>query len=150
VPSATIHARFAATATRLIDKHGRALTLISQTRSGPKYNPTITNTSSAVFGVQTQSVASEIDGDLVKSTDTRFLIDSAVPIAVDMRLNDGLSVNHSVVSVDELKPGMTSILYRIYVRGGGVIESVVDALTVDSTSYTADSGLITVDATTGS
>jgi hypothetical protein len=149
VPSATIHARFAAAATRLIDKHGRALTLVSQSRSGPRFNPTITITSTAVFGVQTQSVASEVDGDLVKSTDTRFLIDSAVPIAVEMRLNDGLSVNHSVVSVDELKPGMTSILYRIYVRGGGVNESLIDVLRVDSTSYTADSASVTADATIG-
>ena len=149
MPSATIHSRFAAAATRLIDKHGRALTLVSQSRSGPRFNPTITITSTAVFGVQTQSVASEVDGDLVKSTDTRFLIDSAVPIAVDMRLNDGLSVNHSVVSVDELKPGMTSILYRIYVRGGGVIEHIFSALTVDSNTVTVDSAVITADATIG-
>lgn len=145
MPSATVHSRFAATAARLIDKHGRLMVLVRQTQTGTEWNPTIEERLAAVVGVQTQYTAAEINGDLVRSDDKRYLIDSAIPIRNDMRIRDvgpdfvlgntplgqwvagadafGVAdyptegvADFSIVNVEALRPGNTTILYRVQAR----------------------------------
>lgn len=110
-----VHARFAATATRLIARHGRTMQLLTETASGPDYNPTITTTSEDIKAVQTRFESSEVDGELVKSNDIALLVDSTVPISNEMRAQDGSTV-YSVAPVLEVKPGTTSILYKLRAR----------------------------------
>ena len=150
MPSATVHARFAALAVRLIAKHGRALSLVTTTATGDIYNPTNSETTTAIVGVETRFDSHEINGDLVRHDDKLFLIDSVVTIEVDMRINDGLYVGQSIVSVVQIKPGMTSVIYKVQLRGGGVNPVTVNpfAVTMDSTTaFTMDNTVLTMDMT---
>ena len=115
MPSATVHTRFAALAVRLIAKHGRALSLVTTTNSGTAYDPTTSESTVGIVGVQTQFKADEIGGDLVRDDDKLFLVDSAIPITTAMRIVDD-SVSYSIKSSRVVHPGMTSILYKVQAR----------------------------------
>ncbi len=114
MPSATIHNRFAALATRMIDKHGRNASLVSMTETGDAWNPVQAEVLAPVVIVQTQFSAMEVDGDLVRSSDKRYLMDSSVVPTSDMRLRDG--VDYSIMNVDEIKPGTLGVLYKVQAR----------------------------------
>lgn len=115
VPSASVHSRFVATATRLINKHGRNASLVSVSSTGSAYNPEQTETATSVVIVQTKFTLSEIDGELVKSGDLRFLMDSSVAPANDMHIDDN-GTRYQVINVQEIKPGQASVLYKVQVR----------------------------------
>lgn len=151
MPSASVHARAAKTATRLIAKNGRTLFLLSKhstTTEAPAskpWNSGGTNTfksAAAIIGVQRSFKSHEVDGDLVRSADKEFLIDSRIRIDTSMRIEDhglGLGllplnewragidafgvegrtlvpIKYSIVAVNEVKPGQTSIMYKVQVR----------------------------------
>jgi len=104
VPSATIHARAAATATRLIDRHGRALILRKKfitDAENPAAKPwntranglTTYERAAAVIGVQTHFKSGDVGGDLTREAMKVFLIDSRLQIDMTMRIEDyGLGV----------------------------------------------------------
>lgn len=110
------HVRGAATATRLIAKHGRAMSLVTiNDDAEPWEDVSGTETTQAVTGVQTSFTAQEVDGNLVKADDKKMLIDSTVTPTTAMRLQDG-STDYSIIAVEEVKPGDIAILYKLQVR----------------------------------
>lgn len=116
MPSLTVHDRFVSTATRLIDRHGRDAALVSMERTGgDPWAPTLEEVVTPVVLVQTQLRASEVDGELIQVNDVRFLLDSSVEPTTDMRLRDG-DVDYSIVDVDPVKPGTTTIIYKVQAR----------------------------------
>ncbi len=143
MPSDSIHSRFADLATRLIDKHGRTMILVRINDEGSTpWNPTQTEQYRDIVGVQSKFTSSEIDGELIRSTDKLFLIDTKAKITTAMRIRDygpgvdliplgeweagidGFGVpgdtqvqyDYSIVNIEEVKPGNTSILYKVQVR----------------------------------
>lgn len=110
------HIRLAATATRLIKKHGRALVLESTTSTGPAYDPTNTDVEVEIVGVQSQFKANEIDGDLIQRNDRQYLIDSNVELKADMKIKDQ-GVTYEIKGIDQIMPGETVMLYKAHCRG---------------------------------
>ena len=110
------HQNFVDLATRLIAKHGRAMDLVSHVKTGPSYDPQISSVSTRVIGVQVSFSEKEKSSGLVLEKDIKVLIDSTVKPTVDMRLLDS-DVSYSVVGKPtELKPGASSILYKVHAR----------------------------------
>ena len=109
------YSRMVSTATRLISKYGRSMTLRSTTETGDPWNPTQTNSDTAITGTVVDYKSSEIDGDAIQTNDKRILIDStAVPTLQD-KVVDG-SVEYSIIDIREIKPGSTVVLYDLQVR----------------------------------
>lgn len=89
--------------------------LVSQSESGEPWDPVITDQAQRIVGVQTKFGANEIDGDLIKSTDKRILLDSSIKPDVSMRLRDE-GVDYSIISVETIAPGTQVIIYKLQVR----------------------------------
>jgi hypothetical protein len=106
------YASNAATATRLIAKYGRAMTLRSQTNSGTAWDPTIVNVDTAIVGVMLEYEAHERDS-LIQASDKKVLTTSSPTVA--MKLIDG-GVVYEIVSVKPLQPGDTVIMTELQVR----------------------------------
>lgn len=136
------HVRLAATATRLIAKHGRPLVLVKIDKTGPSFDPVASESVITISGVQLSYAANEIDGNLVRADDKKFLIDASVRIDSDMRIRDlgtgkdivplgdwivgfhefggndtaEVVTDYSIISVEEIKPGSTSMIYKVQAR----------------------------------
>lgn len=106
------HQNFVSLATRLIDKGGRPVVLSAPENSGRSYDP---NIGYRYYGVMAVNEAFEIkeQNDLIQSTDKKFLIDSALPITSDMRLNDYEQEVHDQITMGEIKGVGTLDDYRI-------------------------------------
>ena len=115
MPSANVHTRFAETAARLIDRHGRSMQLLTDSQSGDPWDPVLTQSAQDIVGVQTQYEAHEIDGELIRREDKRFLLDATVTPDTAMRLRDD-GVDYSIINIDKIQPGTTSIIYKLQVR----------------------------------
>jgi len=139
-----VHEQFASLATRLIAKNGRPLELVTLHETGESWNPTITEQTALVVGVNTSFKMGEVDGTLVRATDKLFLIDAMVEVEPEMRLRDyklgagtslkplgewrvgidpfGVAVpevtpiDYSIVAVIEVKPGTRTIMYKVQAR----------------------------------
>lgn len=109
------HGNFAELATRLISAHGRKMDLVVRNKTGPEDDPKITPVNTSIAGVQTKFSAMEKNGGLVERGDIKVLIDASVKPTVDMRLLDN-GISHSIIDVQEVKPGATSIIYKIHAR----------------------------------
>jgi len=108
--------RFVRLAARLIKKRGRLVHLISKSSSGDEFNPDISDTKTEITAVNVEFKSSEIDGSLVRVGDKRFIIDSSVRPENDMRLLDSDGIEYSIINKSEIKPGNTTILYKVQVR----------------------------------
>jgi hypothetical protein len=108
------HVKAAATASRLIAKHGRAMQLRSVVTSGPEYNPTITTSDKAIIGCMLLYTALETTSSLIAAGDKRVLVDSTEEITTAHKLVDG-SIVYEIKNVNEIKPGDVSIMYDLQV-----------------------------------
>lgn len=121
-----IHDKFAATAERLIAKHGRDMTLYQLSRSAADSNKpwegASTGFADSLTGkaLLTDYTDDEVDGEIIRRTDKKLLFAAKTAGMKDLtkfdKLDDGGSI-YSIVRVKLLKPGTTSILYTIQVRG---------------------------------
>lgn len=102
-----------ATSSRLIDKFGKNVTLRTQTNSGTSYEPTITNSDATIRAVITSFKMGQIDGTLVRADDKQLI--TASTVAVDQKIIDGM-IEYSIISVDEIKPADTALIYKAVLR----------------------------------
>lgn len=101
------------TASALIERFGRNMTLRTLVQSGSAFDPTVTNSDTSIIGVMTWYRANQIDGTLIQAGDKLLLTHSAVTIQ-DKIVDEGKE--YSVVTVDVVKPGGTTLLYKVQVR----------------------------------
>lgn len=108
----------AETAARLISENGRNVTL--KRRTPATYSPsTGTNSgggdiSFTVKAVFTGFKSHEIDGEVVKRTDTKILIAGTEPAKGDIIVNGGIS--YPVIEVETIQPGGTALLWKVQAR----------------------------------
>lgn len=114
-PVADIYTRGVATATRLITKYGRSMTLRTIARSGTSFDPTSTPTDTTIIGAVIEFKTHQINGSLVKQGDKRILFGSAVPVAKDDKIIDG-SDEYSIVDFKTIAPGPVVVMYKAQVR----------------------------------
>ena len=107
--------RLADTATRLVNSYGREMSLITITNSGSSYNPTQTETTESIYGVETKFNNEDRNDWLIESKDVAILLDSTVEPKPSMRLRDS-GVDYSIVNVKRVKPADKSIIYKLQVR----------------------------------
>jgi hypothetical protein len=136
------HAQFVALASKLIAKNGRSMLLVRNINSGSTFDPTITENTAAIVAMQLSYKSNEIDGDIVQREDKLFLVNAAVRPDTNMKIRDlgtGIalipvaeqlagfyisgdtgatetSIDYSIISVVEVKPGATTIMYKIQGR----------------------------------
>jgi len=108
------HVRAAATASRLIAKHGRSMQLRSIVTSGPVYNPTVTTSDKAIVGCMLLYSAIEQASSLIAVGDKKVLVDCTEEITTQHKLVDG-SIVYEIKNVNEIKPGDVSIMYELQV-----------------------------------
>lgn len=101
------------TASALIERFGRTMTLRTLVQSGSAFDPTVTNSDASITGVMTGYRANQIDGTLIQAGDKLLLTHSAVTVQ-DKIVDDGKE--YSVITVDTVKPGGTTLLYKVQVR----------------------------------
>lgn len=103
------------TAKRLIQKFGRQIFILTKTAVYEAWNPELSWAQSAAIGVNVGQNKSERDNELIQSSDSVFLIESSVAVSTENRLLDG-NDEFSIIAVTELKPGDTTLLYRVIAR----------------------------------
>lgn len=103
------------TASSLISRFGRDVQVKTPVREGTAYNPSISWIVSTAKAVNTRKNIGELTNSLIKLSDSVLLVDSSAPISTETVILDA-GDNFSVVSVTEIKPGDTTILYRLIVR----------------------------------
>ena len=108
-----MYSNLQATSARLIDKFGKNVTLRTQIKSGTSYEPTITNSDATIRAVITSFKIGQVDGTLVRADDKQLITDSSV--AVDQKIIDG-AIEYSIVSIDEIKPADTALIYKAVLR----------------------------------
>jgi len=101
-----------ATATRLIAKHGRAMTLRAIESYGAEYNPTLVDVDEHIMGVMLEYEAHERDS-MIQSSDKKVL--TTAQATAQMKLVDG-GVEYEIISVKPLQPGDTVIMSELQVR----------------------------------
>lgn len=102
-------------AAELIAENGRTMQLVMVARSGAAWDPVQSETTVDVVGMSTMLNYDEVDGDLIRRDDKIILLDSSTPPLVTHRLRDG-DRDYSIVNVREIKPGETTILYKVQAR----------------------------------
>lgn len=112
---ADVYANSVASAKRLIAKFGRDMTLKTIARSGDKWNPTLTPTTTTVTGAVIEYKTHQIDGMFVKVGDKMILFDSTVNITIGDKIIDGDNT-YSIVDFNTIAPGSSVILYKVQVR----------------------------------
>lgn len=103
------------TAIGLISRFGRDITIKTPTKEGPSYAPVIAWSSTTAKAVNTRKNIGELTNSLIKLSDSILLVDSSATIDTDTVITDA-GADFSVVSATEIKPGDTTILYRLIVR----------------------------------
>lgn len=121
-----VHDKFAVLAQRLIAKNGRDVTLYQLSRTPADANKPWegagTGFADSLTGkaVIVEYQEDEIDDDQVKRGDKKLLIAAPTAAGKDLtkfnKLDDAGAI-YSIVNVKLLKPGTTSILYTIQIRG---------------------------------
>lgn len=107
-----------ATADRLIERFGQAVTLKRPTNTGTSYNPTVSWASHAGRAVVLNYDNRDVDGTRVLATDKRVMLSKA-SLSIEPGPQDRLvigGVEHGIVSVMPLAPGGTTLLYEIQAR----------------------------------
>lgn len=107
---------WAARIQKLIDRIGRDLTHRAFTKSGPAYNPVLTPVNATVRGAVFDFAADEIDGTIIQQYDkVMWVAVSGTPISRVDKMVDG-TTEYSIVSLEEVTPGDTELLYIIHAR----------------------------------
>ncbi|PZQ46172.1 MAG: hypothetical protein DI551_05695 [Micavibrio aeruginosavorus] len=112
------YAPLAATAQRLIAAKGRSVIL--RRKNSGTFNPStgeITGggvSDTPVMTVFTQYKAVEIDGEIIRRTDSRVLIAGTEP-KKDDRIIDG-DLTYTVIDIETVKPGDTALLWKAQAR----------------------------------
>ncbi len=120
-----LYARAAATSLRLLTKYGQAVTL--RTITAGTYDPaTGTNTQApadtarvgALFDYTDQGREGQqyVRGNLVLTGDKQILVDATASIALTDRIVTAAGLVYSIVSVAEVNPAGTRVLYDIHGR----------------------------------
>lgn len=116
------HSRFARLAVKLISQNGRPMQLIETRDAGEDFNPDQSEIYHDVIGLQVQHSFGEKllasgNHDLINSGDKVVLIAASGNVEPNdaMKLKDG-SQEYEILPIDQLKPGITEILYRLRVR----------------------------------
>jgi len=120
------YSSLAATATRLIEKFGRSVTLTkkgstSTTAGKPWQGGTaVDSTSTSIKAVADQTASATLadafrEDTRVKSSDTLIIIDGAVEPEEGDKLVDGTQT-YEIVSTRSLKPGDTALAYFVAMR----------------------------------
>lgn len=105
----------ATTATSLIQRFGRTVQVLSKVQGGEPWNPTVSWESANAYAVSVGLNRNEVDGTLIQSTDSAYLVESSADITTDNRILDGTD-EYSIVQSTPVKPGDTVMLYRIITR----------------------------------
>ena len=105
----------AALAVKMISKYGQSMTLRSYSSSGDEWNPSLTETDTAVTGVLGNYNDGLMDGTLIQKDDKYVLLDSSVnPTEADKIVIDG--VVFSIAAVNTINPGGTKVFHKLQVR----------------------------------
>ncbi len=99
----------------MIGDFGRSMTLREYAESGDPYDPVRTPSDTSIIGVVTNFKAMDIDGTLIQKGDKQIFVDAENVPTIAMDVVDNSTVYH-IISVDEVKPGDTKILYKIQAR----------------------------------
>jgi hypothetical protein len=106
------YSRLKKTATNLIAKYGRPVTLRQLVKSNNSFDPDLIPVDTVVTAVQLSFKASEIDGKLVKTGDKKFVFVTDVAVETGMQIIDG-SETYRLIPVEEKKPGDTSLVWFV-------------------------------------
>ena len=115
------YARSQATATRLISKFGRSLTLTKKgsTASDPSKpweGGTATDaTTSTLTGVELGDTSYFKDDDRVEATDRAFIVDGLIEPAEGDKITDS-GVVFEIVAAKRIQPGDTALAYMLALR----------------------------------
>jgi hypothetical protein len=101
------------TAIQLIAKYGRNVTVITYENSGYDYDPVQTEETEVIKAVVTSFRANEVDGTIIQKDDKMLITTSSLNIA--QKIQDGSRL-YKIVSVDEIKPSDTAIIYKAVIR----------------------------------
>ena len=102
------------TARQLINRFGRTVTVVRETKTGPEWNPEIEITTFDVRCVVTSFSENERDATIPIS-DKKLLIQSEQEILNTDKIQDG-DITYIIVNVDVIKPGSVRIIYKLQVR----------------------------------
>ena len=105
----------ATTAKNLIQRFGRDVTVQSKVTSGEAWNPVVSWNSATAKAVNVGLDKREIDSGLVQASYIAFIVESSAVLNTESRIIDG-DKTLSVISVREIKPGGTAMLYRVNTR----------------------------------
>jgi len=106
------YASLKVTATQLIDRFGREMTLRQRAKTGSGYDPTITNSDSTITAAAVSFKQSEVDGTKIQMSDKKIIFTSDIQITSDMQIIDDSKV-YSLMPVKEVDPGDTPVLYIV-------------------------------------
>ena len=115
----SFYTKLATTALSIISSKGQSVTLrsVATTTPGNAWEPTRTPTNSTAKAVREQYTVGEIDGDLVRRGDRRYLVAasglSAAPDVDDRILDD---IEMEIVNVDVVAPAGTAGVYIVQTR----------------------------------
>lgn len=98
-----------------ISPAGREVNLLSSVPDDGAWNSPTTPNSQAIKVVQSQFQRGEIDGNLVRFGDIKYLAGTEVSIDSSMQIEDG-DTTYNIVNIVEVKPGDVPILYKIQAR----------------------------------
>jgi len=103
------------TADRLIARFGKSATLVTLTNSGTDYDPTVTESTTAITLVEIGYSLTNRNESLVQVGDKIFLVQAAAEPATDDKIRlDGADYN--MVDAQPLSPGATVMLYEVQAR----------------------------------
>lgn len=115
----SFYSNLAATALSVITSKGQDVTLraVANTTPGNAWEPTRTPTNSTVKSVREYYNVGEIDGDLVRQGDRRYMVAasglSAAPNTDDRLVDD---IEMEIVNVEVVSPAGTPVVYIVQTR----------------------------------
>lgn len=101
------------TATDMISKFGRNVVLISYENTGYDYDPIQDETNETIKAVVTSFRANEVDGTIIQKDDKMLI--TVTPLNISQKIQDGTRL-YKIISVNEIKPAETSIIYKAVLR----------------------------------
>ncbi len=103
------------TATGLIIKFGRDVTLRHIVKSGSPYDPTLTPTDSTIKAAVVPFNQNDVDGTQILMSDKKFIFTSDIEITHDMKLVDG-GKEYSIVTNNPINPGDVNVVNLVQAR----------------------------------
>jgi acyl dehydratase len=102
-----------------IGEVGKTATLHTQSNAGTTYDPTVSETPTALTVVQSKFDTREIDGTVIRATDIKLLV-SANGAAAGPSVGDFITVDnvrYRVEMVWPVAPGDTVLMWKVQLRG---------------------------------